>query len=194
MYEDEDLQTHLFSTHLLAVICCCVGRCEAGFCGWSVFEVDAGSEHSQQLLLVLRDVPLQKLLTGAQQTLEGLHIDHCNARTTRETDTRKQRERHAHTQRERETHTHTHTERDRHTHTERDTHTQRNVFHYYKKLIIFKFLIIIININAMYLLFVISRRYRTSMNTDVIFQLLSLCSYLNTWSLLLRTRTPLEVY
>ncbi len=152
MYEDEDLQTHLFSTRLLAVICCCVGRCEAGFCGWSVFEVDAGSEHSQQLLLVLRDVPLQKLLTGAQQTLEGLHIDHCNARTPRERQTRANRERDTRT----ETHTHTHTETDTH----RDTHTQRNVFHYYKKLIIFKFLIII-NINAMYLLFVISRRYRT---------------------------------
>lgn len=57
------------------VLCECEVRCV------SVFEVDAGAEDGQQLLLVLLDVPLQDLLTGAQQTLERLHVDHCDTHT-----------------------------------------------------------------------------------------------------------------
>lgn len=48
--------------------------------GGSVSQVHAGAEQSHQLLLVVGDVPLHDLLTGAQETLERLDVYYCRGR------------------------------------------------------------------------------------------------------------------
>lgn len=48
--------------------------------GGSVSQVHAGAEQSHQLLLVVGDVPLHDLLTGAQETLKRLDVYYCRGR------------------------------------------------------------------------------------------------------------------
>lgn len=49
--------------------------------GGSVSQVHAGAKQGHQLLLVVGDVPLHDLLTGAQQALKRLHVYYCRGNT-----------------------------------------------------------------------------------------------------------------
>lgn len=48
-----------------------------GGVGGSVSQVHAGAKQGHQLLLIVGDVPLHDLLTGAQQALKRLHVYYC---------------------------------------------------------------------------------------------------------------------
>lgn len=69
-------------------MCVCVGvfvkEGTEGGVGGSVSEVHAGAEQSHQLLLIVGDVPLHDLLTGAQEALKRLHVYYCTERRRRE--------------------------------------------------------------------------------------------------------------
>lgn len=55
-----------------------------GGVGGSVSQVHAGAEQGHQLLLIVRDVPLHDLLTGAQEALKCLHVYYCRDERERE--------------------------------------------------------------------------------------------------------------
>ena len=50
----------------------------------SVSQIHAGAKQSHQLLLVVSDVPLHDLFTGAQQTLKRLDVYYCKDTHTRD--------------------------------------------------------------------------------------------------------------
>lgn len=73
----------------VCVLCLCVSLClcircvikgTEGGVGGSVSQVHARAEQSHQLLLIVGDVPLHDLLTGAQEALECLHVYYCSGK------------------------------------------------------------------------------------------------------------------
>ena len=80
--------TSLYSHCMIEDICLCVCVCVCvcvvegteGGVGGSVSQVHAGAEQGHQLLLIVGDVPLHDLLTGAQEALKRLYVYYCRER------------------------------------------------------------------------------------------------------------------
>lgn len=64
--------------------CLCVIEGTEGGVGGSVSQVHAGAKQGHQLFLIVSDVPLHDLLTGAQEALKCLHIYYCRKREERD--------------------------------------------------------------------------------------------------------------
>lgn len=65
-------------------VCLCIIEGTEGGVGGSVSQVHAGAKQGHQLFLIVSNVPLHDLLTGAQEALKCLHIYYCRKREERD--------------------------------------------------------------------------------------------------------------